>query len=146
MMQQLSLVLPTALGFAAVIYLWLAVRVSRASAESENNAISYFLFLIAAMVAGSAINYGTTDETLYGVGRTLAFFSAGFLPVVLYTIYREYTIGPAHPLVLALLSVVPAITMINAGMTPGRIPEKLSVNARPMVTAGLAKLVEAVNQ
>ena len=82
MMQQLSLVLPTALGFAAVIYLWLAVRVSRASAESENNAISYFLFLIAAMVAGSAINYGTTDETLYGVGRTLTFFSAGFLPVV----------------------------------------------------------------
>ena len=117
-MQQLSLVLPTALGFAAVIYLWLAVRVSRASAESENNAISYFLFLIAAMVAGSAINYGTTDETLYGVGRTLTFFSAGFLPVVLYTIYREYTVGPAHPLVLALLSVVPAITIILAISNP----------------------------
>jgi hypothetical protein len=36
--------------------------------------------------------------------------------------------------------------MINAGISAGRIPEKLSVNARPMVTAGLAKLVDAVNQ
>ena len=98
-MEQLTLVLPTAFGFAAVVYLWLSVRVSRASSQSENNAISYFLFLIAAMVGGSAFSYGTTDGNMYGIGRTLSFFSAGFLPVVLYTIYRQYTVGPPRPLI-----------------------------------------------
>jgi len=114
MMEQLSLILPTAFGFTALIYLWLAVRVSRASTQSENNAISYFLFLIAAMVAGSAFSYGATDGNLYGIGRTLSFFSAGFLPVVLYTIYREYTVGPPSALVLAILSIIPVITVALA--------------------------------
>ena len=113
-----NLLLPTVFGISAMIYLWLAVRVSRASAESENNAITYFLFLIAAMVAGSALSYGTSDEIMYGVGRTLAFFSAGVLPVVLYTIYREYAVGPPHVLVLAALWVIPAITTILAITNP----------------------------
>ena len=118
MMEQLNLVLPTTFGFSALMYLWLAVRVSRASAQSENNAISYFLFLIAAMVAGSAFAFGATDENMYGIGRTLTFFSAGFLPIVFYSIYREYTVGPPHALVLAVLSIVPVITTVLAITNP----------------------------
>ena len=34
----------------------------------------------------------------------------------------------------------------NAGTEPGAMPANVSVNARPIVTAGLAKLVELVNQ
>lgn len=118
MTEQLNLVLPTAFGFSALIYLWLAVRVSRASAQSENNAISYFLFLIAAMVAGSAFAYGTTDPNMYGIGRTLTFFSVGFLPVVLYTIYREYTVGAPSVLILAALWIVPVISTVLAVTNP----------------------------
>jgi diguanylate cyclase (GGDEF)-like protein/PAS domain S-box-containing protein len=118
MMDQLTLVLPTAFGFASVVYLWLAVRVSRASSQSANNAISYFLFLIAAMVAGSAFSFGATDGNMYGIGRTLSFFSAGFLPVVLYTIYREYTVGPPPALVLAVLWIIPVITTVLAVTNP----------------------------
>ena len=59
MIDQLTLILPTAFGFAAVVYLWLAVRVSRASTQSANSAISYFLFLIAAMVGGQQPIPGT---------------------------------------------------------------------------------------
>ncbi len=118
MMEQLSLILPTAFGFTALIYLWLTVRVSRASTQTENNSISYFLFLIAAMVAGSAFSYGATDGNLYGIGRTLSFFSAGFLPVVLYRIYREYTVGPPKAFVLAILSIVPVITVTLAITNP----------------------------
>ena len=118
MLQQLILILPTAFGFAAVIYLSLAVRVSRVSAQFENNAISYFLFLIAAMVAGSAFSYGTTDENMYGIGRTLTFFSAAFLPVVLYTIYRQYTVGSPSALILVILWIVPVVTTILAITNP----------------------------
>jgi len=118
MMEQLNLVLPTAFGFAALIYLWLAVRVSRASVQSANHAISYFLFLIAAMVAGSAFSLGATDANMYGIGRTLSFFSAGFLPVVFYTIYREYTVGPPRAFVLAILSIIPIVTTVLAVTNP----------------------------
>jgi len=118
MMEQLTLVLPAVFGFSALVYLWLAIRVSRASAQSENNAISFFLFLIGAMVAGTAFSFGTTDENMYGIGRTLTFFSSGFLPIVLYTIYREYTVGPPSPLVLGVLWVVPVATTILAITNP----------------------------
>ena len=118
MIDQLTLILPTAFGFAAVVYLWLAVRVSRASTQSANSAISYFLFLIAAMVGGSAFSFGTTDANLYGIGRTLSFISAGFLPVVLYSIYREYTVGPPRAFILALLWIIPVITTVLAVTNP----------------------------
>jgi hypothetical protein len=44
---------------------------------------------------------------------------------------------------------VPAPTScatMNIGTDAGSIPANVSLNARPMVTAGLAKLVEDVNQ
>jgi hypothetical protein len=108
----LDLILPAAFGLAAVIYLWLAVRVSRASGDSSTNAISYFLFLIGTMVAGSAFAYNATDENIHGIGRTLSFLSGGFLPVVLYMIYREFTVGRPGKLALAVLSIVPVATTL----------------------------------
>ena len=36
--------------------------------------------------------------------------------------------------------------MMKGGASVGRMPENVSVRLRAMVTAGLAKLVEAVNQ
>jgi diguanylate cyclase (GGDEF)-like protein/PAS domain S-box-containing protein len=110
MISQLSAVLPTVFAFTAVLYLWLSVRVSRASAELSNNAISYFLFLIGMMVAGAAFSFNAIDPNIFGIGRTLTFFSAGFIPVVFYGIYREYTVGKANILVLALLSIIPVVS------------------------------------
>jgi len=110
MIDQLNVILPTVFAFSAVLYLWLAVRVSRASSETSSNTISYFLFLIGMMVAGSAFSYQATDLNIYGIGRTLTFFSAGFIPVVFYRIYREFTAGKPHPLLLVLLSIIPVVT------------------------------------
>ena len=110
MITQLNTILPAVFGFSAVLYLWLAVRVSRASGESSNNAISYFLFLIGMMIAGSGFSYGTADPNIYGIGRTLTFFSAGFIPVVFYTIYREFTVGKPRAYVLVLFSIIPVIS------------------------------------
>ena len=72
MIEGLDLILPTGFGFAAVLYLWLAVRVSRASIGLSNSAISYFLFLMGIMVAGSAFAYNTADANLYGIGSDAA--------------------------------------------------------------------------
>ena len=114
MASQIMTALPAVFAFSAVIYLWLSVRVSRASQESSNNAVAFFLFLIGLMVAGSAFSFNTTDQNLYGIGRTLTFFSNGFIPVVFYSIYREFTAGKPHGVVLAALSVIPVISTLLA--------------------------------
>ena len=112
MLEKFLLILPAIFVLSAIVYLWLSVKVSRQSTGSENNAVSYFLFLIGALIAGSAFSFNATDPNLYGIGRVLSFFSAGFLPIVLYSIYRHYTVGPPNPAVLAILSIVPLVTLV----------------------------------
>jgi len=110
MIEQLDDILPPILAFTTVLYLWMAIRVSRASIESANNTVSHFLFLVGMMTAGSAFAYGATDPHLYGIGRTLTFFSAGFVPVALYSIYREFTVGKSPVLAIAALSIIPIVS------------------------------------
>lgn len=110
--------LPTVFALAACIYLWLAVRISRATALSRSRVISYFLFLLGAMVAGSAFAYGATDPRLFAIGRVLSFVGGGFLPVAMFLIYREYTKGPPPRLLLAALCAIPIATTILAATNP----------------------------
>jgi len=117
-LEKLGSVLPGIFALAAMIYLWLSIKVSRQSSETENNAISYFLLLIGIGIAGTAFSFGTTDSNMYGVGRVLSFFSAGFLPIVFYSIYRHYTVGPPNTLVLAFFSIIPLITLGLAVTNP----------------------------
>ena len=102
-------ILTPILALSAIAYVALAVHVAR-STPNSNNHVSFFLVLVAGMVAGSAFSYGADSATLYGVGRTLSFFSAGFIPIVFFLIYREYTVGPPSPLLIAILVIVPVVT------------------------------------
>ena len=103
--------LPPIFGLAAVLYLGLAVYVSRSSPQSI---IGFVLFLIGTMVGGTAFAYGATDIALLNIGRVLNFFSASFLPVAFYGVYRHYTSGPAKRFVVALLLVIPICTTLLA--------------------------------
>jgi hypothetical protein len=109
-MWSLTQLVPPVLAVSAVAYAALAVRVARTTPQNPNNLMSFFLFLIAGMVAGSAFSYGATDATMYGVGRTLTFFSAGFIPIVFFLIYREFTVGQPHPLTIVMLAIIPVAT------------------------------------
>ena len=103
--------LPPMFGLAAVLYLGLAVHVSRSSPLSI---IGFLLFLMGIMIGGTAFAYGATDMSLFKIGRVLNFFAASFLPVAFYGVYRQYTSGPAKPIVMALLLVVPICTTLLA--------------------------------
>ncbi len=107
MFDTLQTIMPPVFAVAAVLYLGLAVHISRSSPKSS---IAFFLLLIGAMVAGSAFSYGTTDPNMYGIGRTLSFFAASFMPVVFYSIYRQYTDSPPSALMIAILSIIPVAT------------------------------------
>jgi len=109
-----TLYLPAILAVSAAAYAILAVRVARSTPQNPNNMVSFFLFLLAGMIAGSAFSYGATDATLYGIGRTLSFFSAGFVPVAFYLIYREFTVGRPHTLLIVVMAIIPVATTILA--------------------------------
>ena len=101
--------IPSFLAVSAVAYVALAIRVAR-SGQSSNGLVSFFLALVAGMVAGAAFSYQADSTTMYGIGRTLSFFSAGFIPVVFFLIYREYTIGSPSALFVSVLVVIPVAT------------------------------------
>ena len=114
MMEIVDIVLRPIFFVASAIYIALAVRVARSSPKHANSVIAFFLLLIGALIAGSAFSYNTQNPNIYGVGRVLAFFVSGFLPVAFYFVYREYTTGPPHPLFIALLSIIPIASTLLA--------------------------------
>ena len=101
--------IPSILAVSAAAYVALAIRVAR-SAQNSNGLVSFFFALVAGMVAGAAFAYQAESATMYGIGRTLSFFSAGFIPVVFFLIYREYTVGPPSALFVSVLVIVPVVT------------------------------------
>ena len=113
MIEVLELLLRPLFAVAAIGYVALAVKVTRSSPQHANSVMAFLLVLIGALVAGSAFSYGTQDLNIYGIGRVLAFFASGFLPVAFYILYREYTVGPPNALMVAVLSIIPiAATML----------------------------------
>jgi len=112
--ETLDFLLRPTFAVAATVYVLLAVRVTRSSPQHANSVIAFFLLLIGTLIAGSAFSYGTQDPNIYGIGRVLAFFASGFLPVAFYIVYREYTVGPPNAIILAMLSVIPIATTLLA--------------------------------
>jgi hypothetical protein len=54
-----TLYMPAILAVSAAAYAILAVWVARSTPQNPNNVISFFLFLLAGMIAGSAFSYGS---------------------------------------------------------------------------------------
>jgi len=113
-MYWVELLLRPTFALAAAAYIVLAIRVTRSSPQNANNVIGFLLVLVGLLVAGSAFSYGTNDAHIYGIGRVLAFFASGFLPVAFYIVYREYTDGSPSPILIAMLSVIPIATTLLA--------------------------------
>ncbi len=111
----LEAVLPALLGLASFLYLLLAVHLLRTSPQSL---IGLFILLFCVILAGPAFFYGTDDPTRYGIGRALTFIGTGFLPVIFYALYRQYTEGAYNPYVISVLCIIPGVTVIMALTNP----------------------------
>ncbi|MBT8086029.1 MAG: diguanylate cyclase [Woeseia sp.] len=118
MVDQLASILPATFGVTGLLYLWLAARVQSKSGETANHAIALFLFLVGAMILGSALTYNTQDLTLYSIGRVLSLAGGGFVPVAVYYVYRDYTFGPPTRAFLAMLCAIPVATTLMALTNP----------------------------
>jgi diguanylate cyclase (GGDEF)-like protein/PAS domain S-box-containing protein len=109
-MLPLTDIVPPFLAVAAIAYAGLAIRVTRSAPHNPNNIVSFFLFLMAGLVGGAAFSYGADDAVMYGIGRVLSFFSAGFAAIAFFVIYREYTVGRPSWLTILVLAIVPIAT------------------------------------
>lgn len=109
-MSTLSPLVSPFLAIFTIAYAGLAVHVSRSGRQYANTMVGFIMLLVAGILAGAAFSYGATDANFYGIGRTLSFFSAGFVPVVFYLIYREYTVGAPSALIIVMLSIIPMVT------------------------------------
>jgi diguanylate cyclase (GGDEF)-like protein/PAS domain S-box-containing protein len=98
------------LGVGAVAYAVLAVHVARQTDRQANNMVCFSLLLVAGMLAGSSFSFAASDPNIYGIGRVLTFFSTGFLPIVFYILYREFTAGPPSSLLILALAIIPMAT------------------------------------
>ncbi len=110
MLSILEQLLPAFFGIAAIAYVGLAVNMSRSDSRYANSMVTFLLVLFAGMLAGSAFSYGAVDADLFSVGRGLSFSAAGFLPVVFYVVYRQYTEGNPGALVVVTFCIIPVIS------------------------------------
>ncbi len=106
--------LPYLFTAGSLSYIWLAVMVARLTPDRKVPTICYFLILIGCWLAGTTFEYNTTSASLFGIGRTLTFISAGFLPVVLFAFYLEFSESKRKAWIIAALSMVPLVTVILA--------------------------------
>jgi diguanylate cyclase (GGDEF)-like protein/PAS domain S-box-containing protein len=110
-MPGLETILPPVFGLAGVVYLGLAVYVSRSSPQSV---IGFLMFLMGVMAAGTAFAYGATDLRLFNIGRVMNFGATALLPVAFYGVYRQFTASPPNKLMLSVLLVIPLCTIVLA--------------------------------
>ncbi len=113
-MEWLELILRPVFAIAAVVYVGVAIRVTRSSPQHANSVMAFLLLLIGILVGGTAFSYGTDDPNIYGIGRVMVFFASGFMPVAFYIVYREYTDGRPSPVLIAMLSVIPIAASLLA--------------------------------
>jgi diguanylate cyclase (GGDEF)-like protein/PAS domain S-box-containing protein len=118
MLDGIEPVLRLLFAVAAAIYVALGIRTLRSVPEFANGVVAWLLLLIGVLLAGTALSYATSSPPVAEVGRVLSVFASGFLAVAFYVVYREYTVGPAKPAVVALLSIVPLATVVLAVTNP----------------------------
>ena len=109
-MLPLTDIVPPFLAVVALAYAGLAVRVARSAPHNPINVVSFFLFLMAGLVGGAAFSYGAVDPLMFGIGRVISFFSAGFAAVVFFAICREYSVGRPGWLIISVLAIIPMVT------------------------------------
>lgn len=110
----LDLLLAVMLTLGAAWYLVLSRRVlaSRRGAGREPTGANFCLVSFWAL--GGAVELMATSYEMYAIGRTGHFIGSAMVPISTYLIFREYTGMKSPPRFVALLLVLPAISIMLA--------------------------------
>src|SRR5210317_758380 len=110
----LNAALSALLIFSAACYALLGLRLVLAKREIGSMPIGLLFIVISFWVIGGAIELLSSTFLMFSIGRTGHFIGTALVPIVAYVCFREYTGSRTSGSRLALLLVVPAISMTLA--------------------------------
>ncbi len=102
------------LVFSAACYALMGLRLVMSRRETGTLPIGLLFIVISAWVSGGAIELLSDSFLMFSVGRTGHFIGTALVPIVAYVCFREYTGASTTGSRLALLLIVPAISIALA--------------------------------
>ena len=110
----LLVVMSVLIGFTAVCYFLLGVRLIAGKRETGSLPLGAAFIVISCWVLGGAIEMMAADSTLFLFGRVGHFVGTALVPVFILLCFREFT-GTVTSLRTALeLMIIPAISIVIA--------------------------------
>lgn len=110
----LETILSVVLSLSAVCYLLLGSRLVSLKREIGSVPIGLIFVVISFWVMGGAVEQMATSYTLFSIGRTGHFFGTAFLPVVIYTCFREFTGTDTPTRMIIMLVIIPVVSVTLA--------------------------------
>ena len=99
------------LMFGAGCYLLLGARLVASQREVGSLPIGVLFIVISIWVSGGAIEMLADSFVIFSIGRTGHFIGTALAPIVAYVCFREYTGSDTPARTLALLSIIPAVSV-----------------------------------
>ena len=110
----LDLALSVLLIFSAACYLMIGMRLVAIKREIGSMPIGVLFVVVSIWVMGGAIELLSSTFAVFTIGRTGHFIGTALVPIVAYVCFREYT-GSTTPIrTLALLLIIPTISVVLA--------------------------------
>ena len=110
----LDVALAGLLIFSAACYVLLGFRLIAARREVGSMPIGVLFLVISVWVIGGAVELLSDSFLVFSVGRTGHFVGTALVPIVAYVCFREYTGVETSSSRLALLMIVPVISVTLA--------------------------------
>jgi diguanylate cyclase (GGDEF)-like protein len=110
----LEITLAVLLMFTTACYFALGLRLVIGKREVGSRPMGVLFLVIAAWVVGGAIELMASSFYVFSIGRTGHFVGTASLPVAAYFCFREYTGRHTSPHRVALLLVIPIVSIILA--------------------------------
>ncbi len=97
--------------FAAACYLLLGARLVASKREVGSMPIGALFIVISIWVLGGAVELLSGSFAVFSIGRTGHFIGTAMAPIVAYVCFREYTGSDTPARTLALMSIIPALSV-----------------------------------
>jgi diguanylate cyclase (GGDEF)-like protein len=110
----LHVALSVLLIFSAVCYLTLGVRLIASKRAVGSMPIGILFLVVSIWVIGGAIELLASNYLVFSIGRTGHFIGTALVPVIAYVCFREYTGSETSARRLALLLIIPILSVALA--------------------------------
>ena len=110
----LAVAMSVLLGFSAVCYMLLAVRLMSGKREIGSVPLGVTFTIIALWVLSGAIEFVATSYLVFSIGRVGHFVGTALVPVAILICFREYTGSKTSGTMIAALLIIPTLSIIVA--------------------------------